>query len=122
MLNGQYLKEIAIRPQCFNHLGHGHRWYALYSSNTLTGYAAIGSVTIDKATVHFEWVRFGPKAYKDAFSAFHFDLVPELRRLGYKSLIATKEYNGKATEPWAKFITRLGWPEPKVVLASEMEL
>ena len=121
MHNGD-IKELSIRPEAFSHLNRGHRWFAFYTGKDVSGYFAIGKVSDHQASIHLNWCRFNARSFKNALCLFDSYLVPELKKMGMTSVIATKTYNSRASEAWVKLVKRFGFPEPSVVLVSERKI
>jgi hypothetical protein len=125
-LNGEHLKERVTRPACFSHLPRfNHRWFNLCQGESVFGHAAVGRLPGDAASLHTEILtRFRPSLARATVFAYRHELVPQLKWLGVKRVVASKPFKGeKDADKWVKFIRMIGFEdEPKVVLVAEQRI
>ena len=115
------LTKLSSRPEVFNHLDNKHLWFKLCFDNCACeyGYMAL-FFKHDEGLIHIEITRWSISVVRQAKKDWK--KVTELcKHNGCKTLIGVNP-NPEDKIRWGKFLKLFGFPSPKTVMVSQLEI
>jgi len=105
------------RPERMNHLQNRCSFFASRTDRDLAYWAL--DIVGDEAAVHLEVIHWSHNTLKQLHKDWD-EITSWLKRWHIKKVIAANPHPDNGI--WARFIKRVGFPKPQVILISTMEI
>ena len=110
--------EVMDRPVPFKHIATTSRWYELVDDKGVFGYMALKE-ELPAVGLHLEILRWSHNVLKTMIEDWQW-VLHVVRQMGATNIYATNpNYKDRR---WAKLLKHFGFPEPKVMALTVMEV